>query len=99
MLDYDRSIGDASALNVRVIEALFPNGAGIPPVVVGDTVPVELRQRLAAILTNMHKDPEGRRILDKALLKRFDPPDDSNYDDIRKMEDAAHQSGFHDHQD
>ena len=97
VLDYDRSIGDANAANVRVIETLFPGGAGVPPVVVNKKFDPALRVKLTAILTSMHKDPVGKAILNKALLARFDPPNDANYDDIRHMEQAAHQAGFRDH--
>lgn len=97
VLDYDRSIGNADALNVRIIEQLFPGGAGAPPVVIGSQVDPALRRDFQQALVNMHADPAGRKILDKALLARFDPPDDRNYDDIRRMEAAARQAGFRDH--
>lgn len=97
VLDYDRSIGDTNALNVRVIEALFPGGAGAPPVVVSKHMDPTLRDRLAQALTHMHQDPEGQAILKKALLARFDPANDANYDDIRKMALAARKAGFKDH--
>lgn len=42
----------------------------------------------------MHEDPEGRKILDNALLDRFVVVDDHNYDDIRAMKDAAEKAGF-----
>ena len=90
VLDYDRHMGNADALNVKIIEVLFPNGAGIPPVVLSSKADPALRKILTHILTNMHKDPEGRTILKEALMLRFDPPNDSNYDDIRRMEKAAH---------
>lgn len=97
VLDYDLHIGDKYAKQVRVIETLFPGGAGIPPVVVGNKVAPQLRKKLQSVLTTMHQDPEGRTILQKGLLQRFDPPDDHNYDDIRRMERAARRAGFVDH--
>ena len=97
VLDYDRHIGQADALNVKIIESLFPGGAGAPPVVVGKMVDSQLKARLQAVLTNMHNDPKGMAILQKGLLKRFDPPSDANYDDIRNMEKAAKEVGFRDH--
>ena len=39
VLDYDRSVGNPDALKVRIIEQLFPGGAGAPPVVVSNKVP------------------------------------------------------------
>ena len=97
VLDYDRHIGNADALNVRIIDVLFQGGAGVPPVVVNNSVDGKLRQQLQNILTGMHEDQEGREILSKGLIDRFAPPDDSNYDDIRKMESAARETGFVDH--
>jgi len=97
VLDFERARGNLEALNVRIIEQLFERGAGAPPVVVGSQVDPALRLALQEALIGMHKDPAGRKILDKALLLRFDPPDDANYDDIRAMEAAARKAGFIDH--
>ena len=44
-----------------------------------------------------HKYPEGKAILAKGLVQRFDPPNDKNYDDIRKYEQQAKDAGFVDH--
>jgi len=96
VLDYDRSIGNPDALNVRVIETLFNGGAGAPPVVMNSSVDPELRKQVEEVFVNMDKDPRGRKILKKALLLRFDPPNDANYDDIRRMQAAAHDAGFND---
>lgn len=97
VLDYDRSIGNPDAMNVRIIETLFPGGAGAPPVVMSSNSDPALRKALQQVLVEMHLDPEGKRILDKALLLRFDPPNDANYDDIRRMDAAAVKAGFRDH--
>jgi phosphonate transport system substrate-binding protein len=97
VLDYDLHIRDPDAMKVKVIETLFPGGAGIPPVVVGTEVDPKLRTALQKALVGMDEDPEGRRILKSALLQRFAPPDDHNYDDIRRMVEAAHQAGFRDY--
>lgn len=97
VLDYDRKHGNADALNVKVITTLFPGGAGVPPVVVSSKTDPQLAQALQDALLNMHNDPQGKRILGAMLMLRFDPPDDSNYDDIRRMEHAARSSGFVDH--
>lgn len=99
VLDYDRSIGDPDALNVRVIEVLgYPKGAGIVPVVYSSRADPKLGEMLQNVLLGMHQDPDGQRILKKAMILRFNPPDDSNYDDVRRMEKAAISAGFKDHQ-
>jgi len=99
VLDYDRSIGDKDALNVRIIEHLHKGGAGAPPVVISKKADPEIKSKLKDVLLAMHSDPEGKKILSNALVTRFDPPNDSNYDDIRNMEKAAKDAGFKDFQE
>lgn len=99
VLDYDRSIGDADALNVKIIEHLHEGGAGAPPVVISKKADPDIREALQKILVNMHNDAEGKKILERALVARFDPPNDANYDDIRMMEKAATDAGFVDHKE
>lgn len=96
VLDYDRSIGDRDALNVRIIEHLHPGGAGTPPVVISKRAGQQLKRELQRIFLTMHEDPQGRAILGKALTSRFIKPDDANYDDIRRMERAAAEARFKD---
>lgn len=98
VLDYDRSIHDPDAMNVRIIETLHPGGAGAPPVVVNPNLDAALKRRIKDVLLYMHEDGEGRAILAKALVKYFAPPDDHNYDDIRHMVNSAQAAGFHDYQ-
>jgi phosphonate transport system substrate-binding protein len=95
VLDYDRVAKDASALNVRIIEHLGP--AGIPPVVISKKADPSIKQPLMDVLLAMHKDPEGKKILKKALMTRFDSPNDRNFDDIRAYEKAAKDAGFTDY--
>lgn len=92
VLDHDREKGIGHAHAVRVIESLGP--AGINPVVASTKLPEDSRLRLQDALARMHEDPEGRRILDKALVDRFVVVDDSNYDDIRAMKEAAERAGY-----
>ena len=96
VLDYDRHIGDESAKNVKIIEVLHPGGAGTPPMVISKKADPSIKDKLTDALVNMNKDPEGLKVLEKALMLRFDPPNDSNYDDIRKMEKEAIDAGFKD---
>jgi len=92
VLDYDRMLKDAAARKVRIIEHIGP--AGIPPVVISKMADPSIKQPLMAVLFAMHKDPEGNKILNKALMTRFDPPNDRNYDDIRRYEKMAKDAGF-----
>lgn len=95
VLDYDRSVKDPAALNVRIIEHLGP--AGIPPVVISKKADPAIKQALMNVLLAMHNDPEGKKILEKALVTRFDAPDDRNFDDIRAYAKAAKDAGFADY--
>lgn len=92
VLEYDQTHGLGVADQVRVIESIGP--AGIPPVVVSDKVAPDLRDRLQGALLRMHEDPQGREILDRALVDRFVEVDDDDYDDIREMIRAAQDADF-----
>lgn len=96
VLDYDRSTDEPYSKQVKVIEQLFPSGAGAPPIVVSSKADPAIIKPLQDALLNMNKDDEGKKILERALLIRFDPPADANYDDIRKMETAAIEANFKD---
>lgn len=97
ILDYDRSIGDKDAMNVRIIEHLFDGGAGIPPIVISNHAPKGMFEKLQKELLLMHEDSDGRRILDKALIDKFLTPDDANYNDVRRYKGEARKQGFIDH--
>lgn len=92
VLDYDRFIKAPAAANVRIIEHLGP--VGIPPVVISKKADPSIKQSLQEVMLNMHKDSEGKKILEKALTLRFDPPNDKNYDDVRGYEKQAKAAGF-----
>jgi phosphonate transport system substrate-binding protein len=96
VLDFDRANDDPYASNVRVIEVLFDGGAGAPPFVISKKVDMSFKQSLQDAMTSMHRDPEGRQILKRALLREFMLPNDANYNDVRSFEDAARRVGFQD---
>lgn len=92
VLDYDREKHLGSASQVRVVMSLGPEA--IPPVVVSTKMAPELRRRMGQALAHMHEDAEGRRILDEALLSRFEPVEDTHYDGIRQRHALAQRVGF-----
>ena len=61
---------------------------GIPPVVASPRLAPELRRRLQEALLDMHRDPEGARILQGMNIERFVTIDDRAYDGIRRLEQA-----------
>lgn len=92
VLEYDLAHGLGVADRVRVVESLGPTG--IPPVVARSGLPEGVRQELRRHLLAMHEDPEGRSILDQALVQHFVPVDDANYQDIRERKNRAEAAGF-----
>ncbi len=92
VLDFDLKFNPEFAKQVKIIDVLGP--AGIPPVVVSTNFPALWRDKIKELLVGMDEDPEGKLILNKALVNRFIVVDDSNYDDIRKMKSLAEKSGY-----
>ena len=56
-----------------------------PRVVIPASTPPEEKKRLRELITSLHEDPAGKRILDNLLIDRFIPGDDADYDRIREM--------------
>jgi phosphonate transport system substrate-binding protein len=59
---------------------------GSPPIVSGKNTALEMKRRLREILLNMHKNKEGKAILEVMGIDKFVAPDYKNYDSIRKMD-------------
>jgi phosphonate transport system substrate-binding protein len=68
---------------LRVIEVLGPSP--MPPWVVSRQVTPDIRQALRDALTGMHARADGRTILARAGIARFQAVDDGDYDPIREM--------------
>ena len=58
---------------------------GIPPVVASPHTDKALTERIRNILLNMHRDEEGREILEKLRIKRFVQPENVSYASIEEM--------------
>jgi phosphonate transport system substrate-binding protein len=74
---------------IRVIATFGPSP--IPPWVVCRKVPINLRDKLRALLLRMHTDARGRGLLERAGLELFVEAQDSDYDSIRVMARKAEQ--------
>jgi phosphonate transport system substrate-binding protein len=92
VLEYDQHHGHNGARDLHVIDSVGP--AGIPPVVASSQLPEAQRNALRTALLHMHETPEGRAILDKALVDKFIDPGDATYDSIRQMHARAESTGF-----
>lgn len=90
--EYDQVNNPAYIQDTRILKVLGP--AGIPPVVVSTKLSLPLREEIRGILLSMNNDPDGRKILDKALVDRFTIVEDGNYDGIREMRRQALDSGY-----
>ena len=87
VLEYDQHHGHNGARDLHVIDSVGP--AGIPPVVASVSCPRPSATRSARRSCGHAATPEGRAILDKALVNRFIDPGDATYDSIRQMHARA----------
>ncbi len=67
----------------RVIQKSEPFGN--PPVVASARLPKKMKERIRELLYTMHRDPEGKRILDELMIDRFIAPKPGCYDPILSM--------------
>ncbi|MDH5710538.1 MAG: phosphate/phosphite/phosphonate ABC transporter substrate-binding protein [Gammaproteobacteria bacterium] len=90
--DYDLEKYPEFVQQTRILEILGPSAT--PPIVVSKKLSVELREKIRDVFSGMNSDPEGRGILDAALLDRFEIINDSDYDSVRKMYKQAQDTGY-----
>jgi phosphonate transport system substrate-binding protein len=81
------------ANELRVIETLGP--ATIQPVVVSRRLPHPVKSELRRTFLSLADDPAAQQALDAALVERFVPVHDRDYDDLRRMTDVALAAGWH----
>jgi phosphonate transport system substrate-binding protein len=75
----------------RVIHKSQPFGS--PPLVASIALPPHVKELIQQVVFSMHRDPEGKSILDKLLIDRFVSPNEKWYTPIRKMKFALTHSG------
>ena len=69
----------------RVIKKSEPYG--IPPVVVSNAIPMELKGQIQRLLLSMHEDATGRKILQELMIDRFLAPQEEWYETVRQVEE------------
>lgn len=69
--------------NIRIIEK--SEDFGIPPIVVPESLNVELKRQLKEVVLSIHEDSLGKEILNRLLIDRFVEGSDRDYDGIRKI--------------
>ena len=80
------------AESLRVIDVFGPST--IQPMVVASRLPLEIKERMRALLLELPGDERSRPALGYGFVRRFAPMSDPDYDDIRSMLAAAEDSGF-----
>ncbi|HKB02159.1 MAG TPA: PhnD/SsuA/transferrin family substrate-binding protein [Gemmataceae bacterium] len=83
----------ALADELRVIETLGPST--IQPVVVSRRLPRPVKSELQRTFLSLADDPAAQQPLAAALVERFVPVGDGDYDDLRRMSEAALTAGWH----
>lgn len=73
--------------NLRIIEVSEP--FGVPPIVTSLLLDPEIKKQVKDLFLNLHKDAQGREILDKLLIDKFDIIEDSMYTSIRKISETV----------
>jgi phosphonate transport system substrate-binding protein len=68
----------------RIIKKSEPYG--IPPIVASKYLTSELKEHIRRLLLSMHKDPDGKKILNELMIDRFTQGRDDWYDSIRQMD-------------
>ena len=81
--DYMAKFHPERVKNLKIIEK--SEYFGIPPVVIPSGLNDKLKEQLKDVFLSIHKDPAGKRILNKLLIDRFIIGDDSNYNNIRQI--------------
>jgi phosphate/phosphite/phosphonate ABC transporter binding protein len=77
---------------LRVIDALGPST--VQPVVVSRRLPRSVKAKLRRLFPSLAADPAARRPLADALVERFAPMGDRDYDDLRRMSEVAVAAGW-----
>jgi phosphonate transport system substrate-binding protein len=67
----------------RVIRKSEPYG--IPPLVISPFLSPELKEKIGELLFSMHRDPEGKKVLEGLMIDRFVPAKEEWYESILKM--------------
>ena len=66
---------------------------GGPPLVVSTLLPEQLIRQLRNTIFSMHKDPEGRRILNELMIDRFIGLKEEWYEPVRRMIQSVQKHG------
>lgn len=97
---------DGAAVNSLVFDYLVKNSPervknitiidksgwyAMPPVVISNGVPKELREKLETIFLNIHKDENSKRVLEKLMVDRYVIESDTLFSSVRRMVDFINE--------
>jgi len=89
--DFMQEASPDLAARTRIIRRSEP--FGIPPIVAAASLDPKLRERLRALLLDMHRDASGQAILRGLHIDRFLPPQPGLYDSIRALQERLAKAG------
>ena len=69
----------------RIIKKSMPFGN--PPVVASSHLPDQTKDRIRGLLLSMHREPEGKKILNELMIDSFIAPKEESYDPIVAMKE------------
>lgn len=83
MWEYYQQRNPFYSSKTRVIKRSEPFGS--PPLVVSKALDPSMKTTLKKMVLSMHKDPEGKRILDELMIDYFAPPESEWYVPVKTM--------------
>jgi phosphonate transport system substrate-binding protein len=83
VLELELKLHPHLAPRIRMVDTFGPSP--IPPAVISNRVPAEIRRALQQCLLAMHRDASGQEILTAAMMARFVAISDAAYHPIRRM--------------
>ncbi len=83
VFEYMKKINPDLISKVKIIEKLGPYPT--TPIVINSNIPDRIKYKLRKALSDMNKDAEGRLILSRLGVDKFDLPAKIDYSPIRKM--------------
>ena len=81
VFNYTKEVYPERVKDVRIIEV--SEQFGMPPIVVPKFLNPQVKNKLRSVLLNIHKNPDGLKILKKLRIDRFVPPGNADYSSIR----------------
>ncbi len=81
--DYYQMVNPGLTEATSIIKKSKPFGS--PPLVAASGLPVKEKTQIQGIVTSMHRDDEGQRILERLMIERFVTPKESWYASVKAM--------------